>query len=94
MRCKSCGSENLQNLVGEIAIHFPGMKNIDKPVVWVRPELVVCFECGIAQFAVPEAELRKLRKRDPDVPKTPCRSRKRSKGGDESPRDPSACPSQ
>ena len=48
----------------EIGIHFPGLKNIDKPVVWVFPELVVCLDCGTAEFAVPEAELRLLAKGD------------------------------
>jgi hypothetical protein len=41
-----------------MGIHFPGLKNIDKPVVWVFPEVVVCLDCGMTQFAVPEAELR------------------------------------
>jgi hypothetical protein len=49
---------------GEIGIHFPGLKNIDKPVVWVFPELVVCLDCGTAEFAVPETELRLLAKGD------------------------------
>jgi len=35
-------------------------QNIDKPVVWVFPEAVVCMNCGTAEFAVPEAELRLL----------------------------------
>jgi hypothetical protein len=60
MRCKSCGSNNLGKFLGEIAIHFPGLNNLDMPIVWVFPELVVCLDCGIAQFAVPEAELRQL----------------------------------
>jgi hypothetical protein len=47
-----------------MAIHFPGLKNIDKPVVWVFPELVVCLDCGSAESAVPEAELRELAKGD------------------------------
>ena len=42
---------------GEIAIHFPGFKNIDKPHVYVSAELVVCLDCGIAQFAIPTDEL-------------------------------------
>jgi len=62
MFCKSCGSENVQKFRGEVAIHFPGLKNIDKPIVWVFPELVVCLECGVAQFAVAESELRQLQK--------------------------------
>jgi len=47
-----------------MAIHFPGLKNIDKPVVWVFPELVVCLDCGASEFAVPEAELQLLAKGD------------------------------
>jgi hypothetical protein len=45
-------------------IHFPELKDIDKPVVWVFPEVVVCLDCGTAEFAVPEAELRQLAKGD------------------------------
>ena len=47
-----------------MGIHFPGLKNINKPLVWVFPELVVCLDCGTAEFAVPEAELRLLTKGD------------------------------
>ena len=62
MLCKSCGSINQSNFRGEIAIHFPGLKNIDKPVVWVFPDLVLCLDCGTAEFEVPEAKLRLLAK--------------------------------
>jgi hypothetical protein len=62
MVCKSCGSAKQGKFSGEIGIHFPGLKNIDKPVVWVFPEVVVCLDCGMAQFAVPEPELRLLGK--------------------------------
>jgi hypothetical protein len=64
MVCKSCGSVNLGKFSGEMGIHFPGLKNVDKPVVWVFPKLVVCLDCGVAEFAVPEAELRLLTKSD------------------------------
>jgi hypothetical protein len=47
-----------------MCIHFPGLKNFDKPVVWVFPELLVCLDCGTAEFAVPEAEVRQLAKGD------------------------------
>ncbi len=43
MSCKSCLSEHQSNLKGEIAIHFPGLKGLDKPIVWVFPKLLVCF---------------------------------------------------
>jgi hypothetical protein len=45
-----------------MGIHFLGLKSIDKPVVWVFPELVVGLDCGAAKFAVPEEELRQLAK--------------------------------
>jgi hypothetical protein len=64
MHCKSCGSVNQKKFSAEMAIRFPGLKNIDKPVVWVFPELVVCLDCGSAEFAVPEEELRQLAKGD------------------------------
>ena len=47
-----------------MGIRFPGLKNIDKPVVWVFPEVIICLDCGNAEFAVPEAELRELAKGD------------------------------
>jgi hypothetical protein len=51
-----------------MGIHVRGLKNIDKPVVWLFPELVVCLDCGAAEFAVPEAELRQLAKGDAATP--------------------------
>jgi hypothetical protein len=47
-----------------MAIHSLGLKNIDTPVVWVFAELTLCLDCGSAEFAVPEAELRGLAKGD------------------------------
>lgn len=67
MPCKSCGSVNQSKFTAEMAIHIPGLKSIDKPVVWVFPELVVCLDCGTAEFAVTEAELRVLAKDDATV---------------------------
>jgi hypothetical protein len=51
----------------EIAIHFPGLKGINKPHVWVFPELLVCLGCGTAEFIVPETELKMLAKNDTSV---------------------------
>jgi len=57
MSCKSCKSENQSNFNGEIAIHFPGLKGLDKPIVWVFPKVLVCLDCGFTEFAIPEKEL-------------------------------------
>jgi len=61
--CPSCGSLNQRVFAGEIAIHPPGMKNIDKPAVWVFPQFTICLQCGTAQFCVPETELHLLAER-------------------------------
>jgi hypothetical protein len=60
MACKSCGSKKQTELGAEMNIHFPGLKGLDKPIVWVFPKLLVCFSCGSALFTIPETELRQL----------------------------------
>jgi hypothetical protein len=59
-RCRSCQSANQTTFSGEIALHFPGLEGLDKPIVWVFPKLLVCLNCGFTEFAIPEAELRRL----------------------------------
>jgi len=61
MSCKSCNSENQRNFSGEVAVHFPGLKGLHKPIVWVFPKLFVCLDCGVTEFAIPEAEVRLLK---------------------------------
>jgi hypothetical protein len=60
-RCQSCQSEHQSNFNGEIAIHFPGLKGLEKPVVFVFPKLLLCLDCGFAEFTLAETELRALR---------------------------------
>jgi len=49
---------------GEIAIHYPGLEGLDKPIVWVFPKLLVCLNCGFTEFAISETELRQLAESD------------------------------
>jgi len=60
MECKCSGSSQWKAFDGEVAIHFPGLDGLNKPIVWVFPKLSVCLECGAAQFNVPELELQVL----------------------------------
>jgi hypothetical protein len=62
MTCKSCDSDRLRTFDGEIAIHVPALEGLNEPIVWAFPKVLVCLNCGIAQFAVPEAELSALAK--------------------------------
>ena len=64
MPCKSCHSRNQQQFPAEINIHFPGIKGLDKPTVWVFPTISVCMDCGGAQFTIPDRERKQLADRD------------------------------
>jgi len=64
MSCQSCQSKHQSNFNGEIAIHFPGLKGLDKPIVWVFPKLLVCLNCGFTEFAIPETGFRQLMEGD------------------------------
>lgn len=57
MACKRCTSASQRAFSGEVAIHFPGLKGLDEPIVWSFPKLLVCLECGFTEFTVPEREL-------------------------------------
>jgi hypothetical protein len=61
MCCKQCASEELKDFNGELAIHFPGLGGLNKPIVWVFPKLRVCLACGFGEFVVPEEQLKQLR---------------------------------
>jgi hypothetical protein len=65
MICKGCHSEKQSVFNGEIAIHFPALEGLDKPIVWVFPKLMVCLHCGFTEFAVPERELQVLKQGSP-----------------------------
>jgi hypothetical protein len=61
MNCVSCGSSNQEEFLAKMAIHFPSLKNLDKPHVLIFPKTLVCLECGHSQFSIPENQLRLLR---------------------------------
>jgi hypothetical protein len=60
MACTSCGSVSVDKFAAEICIHFAGTQNMDRPHVLVFPQLLICLDCGAAQFAVSPRELRLL----------------------------------
>jgi len=60
MPCKSCASQNQSKFSAEMNIHLPGFNGLEKPTVWIFPEIVVCLDCGFAECAIPECELHKL----------------------------------
>ena len=67
MSCKRCASVEQKNFNGELAIHFPGLEGLDKPIVWVFPKLVVCLHCGFGEFVVPDEQREQLKNGDSSV---------------------------
>lgn len=61
MSCRSCGSENRRQFGAEIMIHFPGLRNLDKPGVLIFPRLTVCLDCGFSEFTLVETETHVLK---------------------------------
>jgi hypothetical protein len=55
MICPKCNSPR-SCFSGELAIHFPGVEGLSKPIVWVFPQLRVCLTCGSTELVVPERE--------------------------------------
>jgi len=39
----------------------PGLKGLERPIVWVFPKLLLCLDCGVTEFTVPKSETRVLR---------------------------------
>jgi hypothetical protein len=59
-QCSRCSSEYRSDFGGELAIHFTGLAGLNKPIVWVFPQLLVCLHCGFTEFVVPARELQVL----------------------------------
>lgn len=60
LACKKCSSDNQSRFTAEMNLHFPGWEGMNKAGVWVFQEVVVCWNCGFAEFIVPEGELLSL----------------------------------
>jgi hypothetical protein len=60
MACACCGSSNQAEFPSEIAIHFPGRENRNKPHVFVFSAVLVCLDCGFSAFNIAEPELGRL----------------------------------
>jgi hypothetical protein len=57
MSCPACRSSNVAEFTAETIIHFAASKNLDKPGVWLFPQLSICLDCGSSRFTVAESEL-------------------------------------
>ena len=62
MACKVCKSENLQKLEGELTASFPNLKDVKAPPLYVCATVLVCLDCGFAEFQIPTSELKSLKR--------------------------------
>jgi hypothetical protein len=54
----------VKDFSGELAIHVPGLEGLDKPHVLVFPELMVCLNCGVAEFVLSDEQIEQLKNGD------------------------------
>jgi hypothetical protein len=54
MPCPSCASDTQGVFPAEMIIHLAGLENVDKPGIWVFPNLLVCLVCGFSSFTAPK----------------------------------------
>jgi hypothetical protein len=66
MSCPSCTSGIQVEFPAEMVFHFPGLRNIDRPCVFVFPTVLVCLQCGFCQFTIEQAELATLSSPGPE----------------------------
>jgi hypothetical protein len=58
--CRCCQSTHQRTFTSEIAIHFPGIENLDQGAVFAFPVLYVCLDCGHTEFLLERGDLRRL----------------------------------
>lgn len=76
-KCKQCGSDRANRFTAEVAIQLTERQDLSPPIAWVFPELHVCFNCGFAEFMIPNRELHGLTDRD-SAERTPAATRDRA----------------
>lgn len=60
MSCPSCRVGNPVEFGSEMILHFTGIKNVNNPGVWLFATVLICLDCGVARFSVPEVKLASL----------------------------------
>ena len=60
MGCKKCSSDRQSKFSTEMSFYFSGWAGIDKEPVSAWPEVLICFNCGFAEFTVADRELSAL----------------------------------
>jgi hypothetical protein len=68
MNCPRCGSLSRSHFPAEVNVHFPGIKNLRRPPLWVFPQLLISRDCGHVEFDLSNKELKRLNEEWSEVP--------------------------
>jgi len=60
MNCPLCASSNEVEFPTERNIHVGGLRNLNRPSVFLFPKILVCLDCGSSRFTILETELREF----------------------------------
>jgi hypothetical protein len=69
MSCRHCTSSNQNEFRAEMGVVHRQLKDLAKPPVLMWTDVLVCLDCGFAEFTLGEEEVRLLAGSD-DVPQT------------------------
>ncbi len=61
MACKLCGSFNQATFATEMNFHLPGRAGLDTGPILASSKILVCLNCGHAEFVLSEGELQSLK---------------------------------
>lgn len=61
MGCKTCKSENLRKLEGELTASLPELKAVKVAPIYVCQNVLVCLDCGFAELLIPAGQLKLLK---------------------------------
>jgi hypothetical protein len=59
--CRSCASSDLEKLDAKLKLRLPQLNARMSNSIDLAPELLVCLECGSAQFYLSATELQRLK---------------------------------
>ena len=61
MACRSCGSENLVTLRGELTATLTSLEGAKQAPIYVCQAFLACRTCGFAELQIPPARLQELK---------------------------------
>jgi len=61
MACRSCGSENLVTLRGELTASLTSLEGAKQAPIYVCQTFLACTTCGFAELQIPPVKLQEFK---------------------------------